>query len=88
MATTAYELARVGQGMGTILGRCIVWGGGSGRLWIRGQSFKLTGCTPAMTPPDRSLWSFRPMPRILGHEEGLPCLISRVRFPLSRAFVT
>jgi hypothetical protein len=30
----------------------------------------------------------RPMPRILGPEEGLPCLISRARFPASRAFVT
>ena len=25
--------------------RCTVGSGGSGRPWIRGQSFKLTGCT-------------------------------------------
>jgi hypothetical protein len=47
--------------------------------------------SPAAYGDDRydwSLWSSRPVPRILGHEEGLPCLISRVRFPPSRTFVT
>ena len=65
----------------------IVGSGGSGRPWIRGQSFKLTGRI-RHAAPDWSLWSSRPMPRIPGHEEGLPCLISRVRFPASRTSVT